>query len=224
MPHKIYSLLGITFLTFFSNQVFAKNYSIGVKAGTLGIGLELTKPVQDSLDFRIGINHFEAQVSNFRIGSIEYDVKASANSINALIDWYPKQNKKFYVSGGFLLGNDHIKPKPTPNFVYQGIKIGQALDRFAVNLKVDYADVAPYFSIGYSNKASHKKGWYYAADLGFAYLGKPKTDFNIIDKTTGKTPTIIPEGALEGELAKVNKKLQDYKVWPVLSLTWNYHF
>ena len=224
MTYQAYRLLGIIFLTSFSNQTFAKDYSIGVKTGTLGIGLELTKPIQDSLDFRIGINHIEAKVSNFKIGSIEYDVKANANSINAVVDWYPKQNNKFYITAGFLLGKDHIKPSPTPDFIFQGIKIGQALERYDVNLKVDYPDIAPYFSIGYSNKAFRKKGWHYAADLGFAYLGKPKTGFSIIDKTTGRTPIEIPQGSLDRELARVNSKLEDYKVWPVLSLTWSYQF
>ena len=216
-------VLSMSFASFATAKPF-KNYSIGVKTGTLGIGLELNKPVRKSLNLRLGINHIEGQVSNFKLGSIEYDIKAHANSINALLDWYPQQNKKFYISGGFLLGHDSINPEPTPDFIYHGIKIGSALDRYKVDLKVDYNDIAPYFSIGYGNKIQRKKNWSYTADLGFAYLGKPKTKFKIIDKITGETPNEIPQAALDNELLKINKKLKDYKVWPVFSLTWSYQF
>jgi len=226
----IFKILSITTLSITLSsfvlivEASPKDYNIGVKTGTLGIGLELSKPIKKSLDLRLGINYIEAQVSNFKIGSVKYDVKSSATSINALLDWYPKQNKQLYLSGGFLLGHDNIKPKPSPNFIYHGIRIGRLLNRYKFDLKVDYKDIAPYFSIGYGNKHKKKKGWVYAADLGFAYLGKPKTSFNIIDKTTGNTPTQIPQSEIEKELVKINKKLKDYTVWPVLSLTWSYQF
>lgn len=224
MRNPSFIIICTIIITFSAAQAFSKDYSIGVKTGTLGIGIELTKPIRDSLDFRIGINHIEAKVSNFKLGSIEYNVDSDANSINAILDWHLPRNKKFYLSGGFLFGKDHIKPTPTPDFVYNGIKIGQALNRYKVDLKVDYKDIAPYFSIGYSNRTSKKKGWHYNADLGFAFLGKPKTDFNIIDKTTGETPASIPQALLDSELKKINDKLRDYKVWPILSVTWSYQF
>ena len=95
----IFKILSITTLSITlgsfvpSVEASPKDYNIGVKTGTLGIGLELSKPIKKSLDLRLGINYIEAQVSNFKIGSVKYDVKASATSINALLDWYPKQNK-----------------------------------------------------------------------------------------------------------------------------------
>jgi hypothetical protein len=216
-------LTGI-FLGLMLNGAFANDYSVGFKIGTMGLGLELNKPLKESLDLRFGLNYIEGQVNNFKMGSIEYDVDVSATSIHAVLDWYPRQNKKFYVSGGFLRGNDHINPEPTPDFVFRGIKIGQALDHFEVNLKVDYADVAPYIGVGYSNKAEKDKGWYYSAELGFAYLGMPKIGFNIIDKTTGKTPTLIPQEELDKELVRIKNKVDNYKVWPVMSFSWIYRF
>lgn len=222
---KIFSqLLLTTLLLSINNLVFSGDYSLGVKTGTLGIGVELARPIKKSLNLRLGLNRIQGHVSNFKMGSIEYDVDANATSINALLDWYPKNNKKFYFSGGFLLGNDHINPTPSPDFIFHGIKIGQALSRYKVDLKVDYNDIAPYFSIGYSNKATKNKKWHYAVDAGFAYLGKANASFNIIDKTTGKTPLGISQAAINRELTRINKKLDDYKVWPVLSLTWSYQF
>lgn len=224
MTYQSYSLVLGLILASLSNVAFSKDYSVGMKIGTLGIGLELTKPIKSSLDLRLGINHIEAKVNNFRIGSIQYDIDASANSINAVLDWYPQQNNKFYFSGGVLLGDDNINPSPNPNFTFRGIEVGKALDRYDVNFKIDYANIAPYFSMGYSNKNSKKKGWYYAGDLGIAYLGKAKASFHIIDKTTNLPPAIIPQIELDREIEKINNKLDDYKIWPILSFTWNYQF
>ncbi|MCK5919248.1 MAG: hypothetical protein KAG34_12540, partial [Cocleimonas sp.] len=206
------------------SSAFANDYSVGFKVGTMGLGVELNKPLQESLDFRLSLNYIEGQVSNFKVGSIEYDVDASATSIQAVLDWYPKQNKKLYLSGGFLLGNDNINPEPTPDFVFRGVKIGQALDRFDVDLNVDYGDIAPYIGVGYSNKVAKDKGWYYSAELGLAYLGMPKVGFNIIDKTTGKTPTLIPQEELDKELVRIKNKVDNYKIFPVMSFSWIYRF
>ncbi len=202
----------------------ANDHSVGFKVGTMGVGLELNKPLQESLDLRLSLNYIEGQVSHFKVGSIEYDVDASATSIQAVLDWYPRQNKKFYVSGGFLLGNDNITPEPTPDFVFRGIKIGQALDRFEVDLKVDYGDIAPYIGVGYTNKAEKNTGWYYSAELGLAYLGMPKIGFNIIDKTTGKTTMLIPQEEFDKELVRIKNKVDNYKIFPVMSFSWIYRF
>jgi hypothetical protein len=217
-------LLAVIPLCMTLNSAFANDYSVGFKVGTMGLGVELNKPLQESLDLRLSLNYIEGQVSNFKVGSIEYDVEASATAIQAVIDWYPQQHKKFYLSGGFLLGNDHINPEPTPDFVFRGIKIGQALDRFDVDLKVDYGDIAPYIGVGYNNKTEKNKGWSYSAELGLAYLGMPKVGFNIIDKTTGKTPTLIPQEELDKELVKITNKVDNYKVFPVMSFSWIYRF
>ena len=206
------------------NSALAKDYSVGFKVGTMGLGVEINKPLQESLDLRLSLNYIEGQVSHFKVGSIEYDVEASATAIQAVVDWYPQQNKKFYLSGGFLLGNENINPEPTPDFVFRGIKIGQALDRFEVDLKVDYADIAPYIGVGYNNKTEKNKGWFYSAELGLAYLGMPKVGFNIIDKATGKTPTLIPQEALDKELVKIKNKVDNYKIFPVMSFSWIYRF
>lgn len=202
----------------------AKKYSVGVKGGTLGFGVELNKSLNPSLDLRLGFSHIEAKISSFKIGSIEYNVDARADSINAVLDWYPKQNKHLFISGGLLLGNDHIDPQPTPDFVFRGIKIGQALDRFEVKTTLDYGDIAPYLGVGYSSKKDKNKGWYYTLELGLAYLGKAEAGFEIIDKSTGKIPVGLPQEEIDNELKKIEDKLEDYKIWPVVSLSWVYQF
>jgi len=216
-------LSGLIFFALTNNAV-ANQYSVGLKLGTMGLGVELNKPLQPSLDLRLGLNYIEGQVSGFKVGSIEYDVDASSTSVHAVVDWYPKHNKKFYVSGGFLFSNESINPQPTPDFVFQGIKIGQALDFYDVNLNVNYGNIAPYVGIGYSNKTLHNKGWYYTAEVGFAYLGTPQVSFDIIDKTTGKTPIEIPQEELDKELLRIKNKVDNYKIWPIVSFAWIYRF
>jgi len=224
LSQKIIKISGGLTLCIMINNAMATEYSVGLKLGTMGVGVELNKPLNTALDLRLGLNYIEAQVNSFKVGSIEYDVEVNATAFHAVLDWYPKQNKKFYLSGGFLFNNENINPEPTPDFVFHGIPIGQALDRYGVNLKVDYGNTAPYIGIGYRNKTLNNKGWYYTAELGFAYLGRPQIEFNITDKATGKTPSEIPQEELDKELVRIKNKIDNYKVWPIVSFAWVYRF
>ena len=62
--------------------------SIGVRVGTLGIGLELSHLLSDHIGLRVGGNYFSQNRAQ-KVESTTYNATAKLQSFTGLLDWYP---------------------------------------------------------------------------------------------------------------------------------------
>ncbi|HMC50467.1 MAG TPA: hypothetical protein VKH20_07450, partial [Solirubrobacterales bacterium] len=61
--------------------------AIAGKAGSLGLGLELTLGISPQLNARLGANGFNYTDSHREVSGIEYDATAKLRTATALLDW-----------------------------------------------------------------------------------------------------------------------------------------
>jgi len=186
--------------------------AIAGKAGTLGLGGELTTAVASDINARVGFNaadfDFDGDVSD-----IDYDFGLDFQSFSALVDWFVFDGP-FRITGG-LISMDHQVDLKAGGLPGELEGIGNGTYDWAVvgtlSGEVEVDCVAPYVGIGWGNILDKSKRWGFYSDAGIAFTRSP-------DVTLSATGT--PPG-LAADLARESKDIEDdlepFKFYPVLS-------
>ncbi len=208
------------FLFVFSTTGYAQNNSLGIKTGTLGLGLEVERSFSDSISGRIGVNYFTYSYSGTP-DDIEYDFDLNLMSLSALLDWHPFKGSFRISAGAIYNGNDlDAKAKTSATFdigdsTYTSGEIG------TLKGKIDFDDIAPYLGLGWDTSFGKKKGFGFLFELGVIYQGSPKVDLSA-------DGPIASNLTFQNELAKEEKNLQsdldEFKVYPVIAIGLSYRF
>src|SRR5262252_4684691 len=80
--------------------------SIGVRAGTLGLGAEFSYPISQRLGVRLNADAYKYS-RTFNNSGIDYDGKADLKTGSLLIDWYPFANN-FRISAGPMYNGNKL--------------------------------------------------------------------------------------------------------------------
>jgi hypothetical protein len=191
--------------------------AIAAKAGTLGIGGDLTTDLMPQVNLRAGVQWMAFGLSA-ELADIDYDLDVDFLNPLVLIDWYPF-NGSFRVSGGVLFNGSELHLRATS---HQSIEIGDQTFTPAQygTLKgdVDFRPVAPYIGIGWGNALDPDKRWGIVSDIGIAFTGSPNVDLT----ATG------PDPAVQTQLAQEERDIQDdldaFKFFPVASISLFFRF
>jgi hypothetical protein len=218
------AILGIALLVGNAFADEASGLGVGVKVGTLGLGLEGVKSVNSKLDLRLGLNKFNYD-ANKTLDGTEYKAKLDMQTVSALADWHPA-GSGFLLSGGAMLNNNKLDASATVSTTKpvtigdntKPVTIGdKTISSGVVNTSVSFDDVSPYLGIGYRKPAHAKKGWSFAADAGVLFQGNPKVSLTESTNTVSQTD-------IDKEITKVRKDLDALKNMPVVSLGAVYNF
>ena len=208
-----------------SNAMADDNLWFGVKAGTLGIGLEASWRPIPWFDIRAGANQFDYDDTGSQAG-INYDATL------ALETYYATANLRFPLSpfrmtvGAFSNGNEvqmesqamagyEIGDNPIP---YLPTEVG------TLRSSASFEDVAPYVGAGFDFNIAGRLGL--ALDFGVLWQGEP-----IVTLTSDGTLATDPgpagdqfRAALEVERQQLETEVEDLKAYPVISLGFNFNF
>ncbi len=224
---KILSVFTVAGVVFIAQPVTAANNhgGIGVKAGTLGLGVEYVQPLNEYWNLRAGLNGLNWS-SDLDVDDLSYDGDLELKSIGLVTDYHPFANGFRLTAGVFYNGNSldvTAKPKSgsyTINDVrYPAKAIG------SISGKVAFNSVAPYIGLGWGRDAQSRSHWSFNFDLGLLYHGDPDPELN------GNCGVGFPVAAcahFQKNLAVEEQKLKDdadeYRVYPVISFGATYSF
>jgi len=196
------------------------DFGVGVKAGTLGLGLEGRWSPVPFLDVRVGANGYDYDTDGSEAG-IDYDGTLELDS------YYATGNIKFPLSpmrltGGVFANNNEIAltSKDTGG---QNIELGGV--PFPADVvgtltgRTYFEDIAPYVGVGFDFEILGKVGLNF--DLGLLWQGEPNVDLTADGTGAGLLPF---QAALELERQELEDDLSDYKAYPVLSVAFIYNF
>jgi len=208
------------FLFAFSTTGYAQSNSLGLKASTLGLGLEAEKSFLDSIGGRIGVNYFTYSYSGTE-DDIEYDFDLNLMSLSALLDWHPFQGS-FRISGGAIYNNNDLEANAKKSAT---LKIGDSTYTEAqigtLKGKVDFNDVAPYLGLGLDTSFGKDKSFGFLFELGAVFQGSPQVDLSA-------DGPIASNATFQSNLAKEEEKLQsaldNFEIYPVLAVGLSYRF
>lgn len=188
--------------------------AISGKAGTLGLGGELTTAITSNVNARVGLNTLDFDY-DYDFDDVDYDVGLDFSSFSALVDWY-LFDSSFRISGG-LISMDHtldLDAKPSENVdIGDGTYTPAEIGTLSGDVEID--GVAPYIGIGWGNPMAPNKKWGFYCDFGVAFTDSP-------DVSLTSNGTLASDPTFQANLAKEKQEIEDdmepFKFYPVLSL------
>jgi len=194
----------------------AADFGVGVKAGTLGIGLEgRWDPPVPWFDLRVGLNQYD-YADNGDYAGINYDATL------ALDNYYLTANLKFPVSpfrftvGAFSNGNEmQLQSTDTLGGIW-----GNAVGLESVT---SFDSTAPYAGFGFDFELFGKAGL--NLDFGVLWQGDPAVTLlpTNWDSLSGPEQALL-QPMIDAERAQLEDEMSDLKAWPVISLAFVYNF
>ena len=191
-----------------------------LKAGSTGVGGDLTVGLTENLNVRAGLSFFTWTQEDVGGGNDKKDLKLDLLNVPITLDWYPITGNGFRISAGVMFNNDRGEVSAKSG---QNVSINDH-DYLVSSLsgKIDFNRFGPYLGIGYGNAADTSAHWHFSTDLGVAYIGAP----NISLEATALDPA--QQGALDSDLAAQRQKYEDdakpFKFYPVLTIGVSYTF
>ena len=194
------------------------NFGVGIKAGTLGIGLEGRWDALPIVDFRIGMNSYDLDADD-RYSGIEYEGSLGLETI------YLTANLNFPVSpfrltaGIFSNGNELNMTSAVAGDFTIGGNFFTGADVGTLSTKTSFDGTAPYLGIGLDFELFGKAGLNF--DLGVLLQGEPIVT---LDASGTLANDALFQESLAAEQQDLTDDLSHFKAYPVLSLAFVYNF
>lgn len=194
------------------------DFGVGIKAGTLGIGLEASWQPLPYLDVRLGANAYDYEDNGSQAG-IAYDATLALDTVYVTGNFHFPLSPMRVTLGAFSNGNEfqmrnsEIADVSIGGITYPGAGVG--------NLQgvASFASTSPYAGIGFDFSAFGKAG--ISLDLGVLLQGDPDVALTA-DGLLADDPLF--QASLEAERLELEDELTDFKAWPVVSLGFFYRF
>lgn len=210
-------------------------FALGLKASTLGLGVDGAVRLRSRLNMRVGFNFFNYS-RNLSSDGINYDSAFRLRSVQAVADWFFARS--FHLSGGLLVYNgNHM----TANAV---VPVNQVLNADNENVisnpanpitgkaRSEVRPAAPMISLGFGNLLPQTRHVGFSVDFGVVFQGAPHSTLTLNGSACDVTgefcanvagdPSIQAQ-ALQGRQA-INKELFFLKYYPFVSLELGYRF
>jgi hypothetical protein len=210
-----------------SQAVFAENqdqkdghgWAIDAKAGTLGIGVDVSRSIISRvLNLRLGYG-FLAHTVTFKDDEIDYDTRFRLSAIPIALDVFPARNGFRFGAGIAINFNEAKAFAPTTGSYTLGDHKYSAQDIGELVGTVKFNRVAPYFGLGFNNPLknnSHHLGFF--TDLGILFHGTPTVRLVSSKTFPGLQTDIIKE------TQEISDDVKGYTILPVIQFGISYHF
>ena len=190
--------------------------SVGVRAGTLGLGVEVSFPISQRFGLRINADAYNYS-RTFKQDDIDYDGKATLKTASLLADWYPFANN-FRISAGPVYNGNKLGLTSQPgNVIVNGVTYSATVDG-----EVEFKKYVPYAGIGYGRPI--RTGLSMTFDLGVVFQGTPTGTLTgtCSSPTPGACATF--QSDLAAQQASLNETLKDFRYYPVVAVGLAYTF
>ena len=202
----------------------SSDYStLGLKVGTLGVGLDYSIPLSNYFNLRLNVNGFSYSGDTTQ-NSVDYSGKATLLTAGALVDYYPFRLSEFRLSAGaYYNGNKFEGSGKTTSITLNGNTYTSA-QLGTLDMETKLNEVAPYIGFGWGNKGT-EKGWGFSVDVGAMYHGTVGIDANGVCSGAVSVATCTQiEADIESERKKLEDDMSAFSFYPVVMLGVTYAF
>lgn len=212
-------------------------FGIGVRASSLGAGIEAATAVTRKSNVRVGFNDFSYTYDLDKDG-INYSATLGLRSVELHYDQYIFGG--FHISPGVLIyDNNHATATATApagtSFSLGGTQyFSSATDPVNGSATLGFArKVAPELLMGFGNLLPRSRHFAVNFEFGAAYQGAPSVNLNLAGSAcatnTGagcqpvaSTPSI--QSNIISQENKINHSIRQIKYWPIIALGIGYKF
>ena len=221
---NLISKSALVMLALLAGNTASADFGVGLKAGTLGLGLEGRWSALPWLDVRVGVNSFEYDDDGAQAG-INYDATFSLDSFYATGNFrFPLS--PFRVTAGVVSnGNEFVMASQDSGDVF--IDIGDdtfnTADVGTLQSTTSFSSTAPYLGVGYDFEIFGKVGL--NLDFGVLWQGEPEVTLEAtgLESAPAAVQSVLTT-ELENERLALEDEMSDFKAWPVVSIGFIYNF
>jgi hypothetical protein len=211
------------------------HFAVGVKVGTLGIGIQAGTALASRVNLRGGANFFTYKDSLTEDG-VTYNGTLQLRSVEAKLDLFVIGG--FRVTPGLLLYNDNnvAATATVPNGTsvsFNGVRYtSNPADPIRGTAGITFNKFAPTIGIGFGNLLPRSnRHWSLSTDLGIAFSGSPAfalglTGSACVNGTScapiATTPSVSAN--VEAERVKIQGDMDKFKYYPEVSVMFGWKF
>ncbi len=200
----------------------AADFGVGVKAGTLGLGLEgRWDPPVPWFDLRAGINQYDFEDDGGYAG-VNYDATLALDSYYLTGNFKIPLSPFRFTVGAFSNGNE-MRMSSQDALIDIGGSVFDTSTIGTISSVTSFEETAPYAGVGFDFELFGKAGL--NLDFGVLWQGDPFVTLeasNWDNLSAGEQALLAP--AIEAERAELEDDMSDLKAWPVVSLAFVYNF
>jgi len=207
------------------------DYVVGLKVGTLGVGIDLSMPIADKVNVRFNVNGFTYSDTREEDG-VDYDATLDLLTAGVLIDYFPIDESRFRVSAGAYYNGNELTGSAVAsagNTVTIDNNTYNLSDIGSLDLDVTFDDFAPYVGLGWGSSVT-KSGWSFTIDVGVMYQNNPIIELThgncILDDIGSPLSCAQLQTDIDTEVTnlKADYLKDEYKFYPVVMLGATYAF
>ena len=194
------------------------NFGVGVKAGTLGIGVEGRWSPLPWFDIRAGVNQLDYDDDGSQAG-VPYDATLALDTTFATANFRFPLSPFRLTAGAYSNGNEfRLVSQDSASYdiggsTYSGAEVG------SLRGVTSFPSTAPYVGFGYDFEVFDTFGL--NLDFGVLWQGDPEVSLEA-NGLLANDPAF--RAALEDERRELLDEMEDFKAWPVLSLGFVFNF
>lgn len=193
-------------------------FAVGIKGGTLGVGIEATvaTPIEN-LNLRGQANGLNLD-EDVEEDGVNYTGELKLSSVGAIAD-YHIGGSAFRISGGACINNNKfsLTGEPVAGTIEIGDTVYTAVQAGTVTADVEFNTLSPYIGIGFGNALSGGRPFKFSIDIGALYQGDPEA-------SVSATGPIVTTADLEEAERELNTELENLKWYPVVAIGMSYRF
>lgn len=202
------------------------SFNYALKAGTLGLGLDLSTSINDWMSLRLNANGFSYDTDDkSRYNSmIKTDKTYDLQTVGLLVDFHLLQLR---VTTGIYMNNNTITDISTPTLnsglFLDGVNY-TASSIIEAKQTISFNKVSPYLGIGWGNN-TNRAGWNISLDIGLMYHGDPTLELDMTFNpalSKAKRDEILRNA--EAEIKVQEDDLSDFPFYPVVMVGFSYSF
>lgn len=198
----------------------AEVLAVAGRAGTLGLGAEVTKGFTQTINGRFGLNNYTFDKSGAKDG-VNYDIDLELENMGAFLDWHPFRGSFRTTAGIVHNGNGAtLKAQSASTYeigsqTYTGAEVGQ------LNGDLGFDTMSPYVGIGWGNAVDNKGRWTFGVDVGALFQGGAELQLSS-NGLLASDATF--QSNLENERQRAQDDLGELEVYPVVQAGLGYRF
>jgi len=193
-------------------------WGVGIKAGSLGLGLEGRWSGLPWMDLRLGGNAYSYDDSR-SMANIYYDAELTLETYYLSANFHFPLSPFRITAGAYSNGNELNMVSAEPGDFNIGGDFYTSDEVGTLTGSTSFASMAPYLGLGFDFELFGKAGLNF--DLGVLWQGDPEV-FLAADGLLADDPTF--QASLETERQQLEDDMSSFKAYPVVSLSFVYNF
>lgn len=190
-----------------------RNFGVGIKAGTLGAGIEGTWRPLPYMDLRVGGNLYDYEDSGGQAG-INYDATLNLESFYGTVNFRVPLSPLRLTAGAFANGNElNLVSRNAAAVIEIGGAPYPADGVGTLSSRTTFAATAPYLGMGLDFSLFGRVGM--NLDFGVLWQGEPEVTL-AADGALASDPGF--QQSLELERLELEDEAGKLKAWPVVSV------